>query len=234
MRQQLNKQPWVDECELDLQLFPLQLSVNIRESQPWLVAELNNHSWLVARSGKLLAAVETITDENLVFDVASLPRLVGVNIAGAENAETVSVTSNSLPYALGLLVLYEGAGGFPFQVERFTLLQDGSLQVEPVDSKSYPRALLARAQNMAEAQMVLNNLRGVLADLNERGERAHLVDLRYGGQAVVNLVPEETGEETSSSSGASSAKNQGTGTKTTSLAPKTENKADKEKKQRGV
>lgn len=188
--QALAHYPWIASHELSWTLYPLALNIAVHEAKPWLVVELGSVSWLVSRDARLLQPLSTIKDTELIVDSVKLPRLDGIAVSGAEDP-SLTVVSERLQRALRMLRFYQIAAEFPFEVERFTYLGDEGLMITPAQRRRYPAVLLSD-ETFSDARAAIVNLKRVLDDLNERGERAARIDLRFDGQAVVRPVEAET------------------------------------------
>lgn len=183
LRQKLLQLPWVEEAVVELSFFPLRLLIKVREAEPWLVARYRGYSWLVSSAGELLEPLEGVTNSGLVVEAAELMRLDGLDKHDLL-PNTLSSPNSRFVHAVRELSLFELAGGFPFRVEKAELLEEGALALEPYDRARYPLVLL-QASSLSEAEQVLLRLRQVLADLENRRERARKIDLRFRSQVVV-------------------------------------------------
>ena len=195
LQQRLRRHPWVADAKLTTRLLPLRVEVSIREEEPWLVAEYESRSWLVARSGKLLAPLSTFKNPELIMEASELPRLQGLESNSALSS-SLSASSTRLDYAVRQLLLIELAGGFPFEVSQIILRDEGSLEIHPLSrdlsgssSKSTQvvpaERIVISALSFDLARQRLGQLQQVLADLTKRGETVKELDLRFHGQAVV-------------------------------------------------
>ncbi len=175
--------PWVEKAKMSILLYPLRIAVTLQEADPWLVAEYQGSSWLVSVSGKLIQPLQTIKDPSLIIDTSEFARIDGLR--PEEGADSLLRSENArFVYAVKMLKFFEMAGGFPFKVERYTLLPDGSLLVLPANPDEQPQLVLS-ASTLTDAERELRKLKLVLADLKRRGERAQKIDLRFENQAVV-------------------------------------------------
>ena len=182
MRRSLLQSPWIEEVDISSTLYPASLKINIKEAELWFIAEYEQHSWLVSRKGRLIQALDTLDNPDIILETTELERLDGLNLqAGAENF--LSSANARFLHAVNLMKLFESAGEFPFAVERYTLLPGGGMKLTPA-SASYPQVLLS-AENLDEAVLRLKRLKSVLTDLERRSEKAHRIDLRFHNQAIV-------------------------------------------------
>ena len=180
----LEADPWVKSAQVDLSFFPPQVEVSIEEEQPWLVAEFENDSWLVSESGELIEPVARMVKPETIVEISRLARLGGIEVE-SELDKGVSYSENArFSYAIETLKLLQSAGGLPFEVARYELLQESGLLVEPTDFVNNPSILL-KAESFKQARGCLGKLELILADLKKRGERARKVDLRFENQAIV-------------------------------------------------
>jgi len=178
----LKSQPWIADVRLDLSIYPASATLTIEESVPWLVAEFQRESWLVARSGRLLQPLATIKDADIVMQAAHLSRLDGID----EQVDLRSPTRSNrrLNQALEIVKKFEIAGKLPFTVERYTLVEFGGIKVMPAEWESFPPILISRF-TFEEASRAQANLLRVLTDLRYRGESSAILDLRFRNQVVV-------------------------------------------------
>lgn len=181
----LKRSPWCERAVLHWEIYPLRLTVDVTEAEPWLVAEFGQHSWLLSRRGQLLQPLESVTDQKLIVEISELPRLSAGGDEGSPGAGGgLDAAGEKFHTALNRLKLIDEAGGFPFDVERFTMLNDGALQAEPLRSGEFPKVTFL-ANGKEGAFDTLRRLATVLDDLKKRGESASEVDLRFAKQAVV-------------------------------------------------
>ena len=75
--------PWISIASVDWSFYPLTLDISVREEEPWLVAEIDEKTWLVSRNGKLLQPLDTLRDADLIVESASFRRLVGLSGKGS-------------------------------------------------------------------------------------------------------------------------------------------------------
>ncbi len=178
----LAKNPWLATASASWEVYPLLLRLQVREEEPWLVAQVSGKSWLIARSGKILQPLEALKDGEMILQTTELPRLED-ELKGSSD-KVLSPENARFQYAVDLLKLLDAAGGVPFAVERFTLLENGGLAITPAERKSAARVLFD-AQNFSEAQQKMSQLKVVMADISKRGEGSKQIDLRFKNQVVV-------------------------------------------------
>ncbi|MCC6221381.1 MAG: FtsQ-type POTRA domain-containing protein [Deltaproteobacteria bacterium] len=183
VRKALMEHSWIQEATFEWRIYPLELLLNIKEEEPWLVAEFANTTWLISRSSKTLQPLRSLRDSELIVITSNLPRLDGIDV-GADMEKRASRTEKRLNEALNLLRLFRIAGDFPFEIERFTLLEDSGVLVTPIDARTKPK-LIVTANTFSDAKAILENIKVVLGDLEKRGEHADTIDLRFKGQAIV-------------------------------------------------
>ena len=193
VQERLRKLAWIERAEVKTKFFPLRLSVGLQEAEPWLVAEFKDESWLLSREGKLLQSLKALASPSVVMETMNLPRLEGAG------------DSLRLKAAVQQIKILEGAGGPPWSVERYTLLDHGELQLTFSDMslqaelersgegapKTTVQKAVFRVEDVASARESLNRLSKVAEDLRKRGEVAEIVDLRFRQQAIVSgqIVP---------------------------------------------
>ncbi len=183
IRESLERMPWVEQARVKTRLYPLRLELEIKEAEPWLVAEYEGASWLVSSAGKLLQPLTTISDAELIVQASELARLDG--LVPERGVESYLSSQNArFRYAVSVLRFFELGGGFPFAVERFTLEPHGALLVHPVDNARFPEVELI-ASSFEEAQSSLARLGAVLDDTGRRQERVKRIDLRFQNQAIL-------------------------------------------------
>ena len=108
----------------------------------------------------------------------TLPRLSGAisRVAGEPDREDVRK-------CVGVLRLYQSAGGFPFPFERAERINDGSLRI--ISPDPLQPTLLIGETDFEGARRALLQLERASKDLLARGESARAFDLRFQGQVVV-------------------------------------------------
>lgn len=178
----LSKNPWLASASASWEAYPLALHLQVREEEPWLVAQVSGKSWLIARSGKILQPLEALKDGDMILQTTELPRLED-ELKGSSD-KILSPENARFQYAVDLLKLLDAAGGVPFAVERFTLLENGGVAITPLERKSAARVLFD-AQNFSEAAQKISQLKVVMADISKRGEGSKQIDLRFKNQVVV-------------------------------------------------
>ncbi|MFN8389283.1 MAG: FtsQ-type POTRA domain-containing protein [Bdellovibrionota bacterium] len=183
VRNKLLHSPWVESADLRVRPFPAALELRVTEAEPWMIAEYEKHSWLVSRKGILLQTLDTLRDPELILETTELPRLDGLDPQPMVESYLSSANAR-FGYATKLIRLLQSAGELPFAVERFTLLQNGSIKLVPQQRTETQEVLLA-AQSFDDASSSLDRLRRVLEDLRKRGEHVRRIDLRFKNQAII-------------------------------------------------
>lgn len=184
--EQLKKIAWVEKADVKTKFFPLRLEVSVLEADPWLVAEFRGETWLVSREGHLLQSLRALSGANVIVETMSLPRLAGVEDA------------DRLREALRQIKLFETAGGFRFQIERYHLLEHGELETTFLEAPTSPeveahtasqrmplKKAVFRIGDQASANDGVSALEAVASDLRRRGEVVEILDLRFKNQAVL-------------------------------------------------
>jgi len=183
VKQRVEQLAWVDRAEVQLAVYPTRLRVEVVESTPWLVAELDSESWLVSSSRKLIEPIGELRDPDLVVELSKLPRIEGLSTIKGLEPDTFLTSSNArFDYVLDGIYLLEMAETLPFSVELYSVLSDGSLRLRP--KGEYPD-LLMKIASLEDAEQLGNRLNEVLADLAKRGEEANEIDLRFSNQVIV-------------------------------------------------
>lgn len=167
--------PWIDSADVNFSFFPTAAKVEVREAAPWLVWQTAERSWLISRAMRIVEPLETVNEGNLVMELSRLPRII------ADSSDRAALKQGLL-----LVDLLELAGGLPFEAARFNVEADG-LAVEPALSLHIGTVRIAAA-DLEEAKTKLKQLRAVIGDLQQRGERAEEIDLRVRGQVIVRKV----------------------------------------------
>ncbi len=177
----LAEHPWVQSAKVTVTIFPPRFNVQITEEQPYLVAEFGQGSWLVGRSGKLIAPLRDIKDPDIIMQSVSLPRLSGEisRVAGEPDRDQVRKST-------AILRLYQSAGGFPYPLERAERAKDGSIKILSPDL--IQPAIVIGETDFDGARRALEQLRLANQDLQARGESAKAFDLRFQGQVVIAPV----------------------------------------------
>ncbi len=180
----LKKHPWIKNVEISWKIFPLRIELKIKEFKPWVLAEFsNNITWLVSDEGTLIIPLTSIEDKELIMQVANLPTLRGLEVK-KDSLTSLKSESARLNYAIRTLKLLKKAGGIPFKIDRFTLLPQGALVIEPLDLLNKPRILVS-FNSPKEAALCVKKLNVVLKDIKNRGEKLKEIDLRFKSQAIV-------------------------------------------------
>ncbi len=179
----LESHPWVKSARVEWKIFPLRLSIFVKEYDPWLVADYKNRSWLISKEGNLIVPLENIRNADLIIEIADLPRLGGLSLEESSFSSLKSPNTR-FNYAVNLLKMLKATGELPFTVESYTLLPQGGLKVYPLEVNKYPVVLL-RFTSFEEGKVLMKKVRAVLKDLSERGEKPGEVDFRFQNQAVV-------------------------------------------------
>ena len=183
IQQRLLQNSWIEAVQVRSNILPYSLRLEVVEAEPWMIAEYEKHSWLVSRSGNLLQPLSTLQGADLILETTELPRLDGLDAQGDVESYLASANARFI-YAVKLLKLLSSAGELPFAVERYTLLPNGGMLLQPTQSSGAPKVAVA-LNSFSDAERVHANLKLVLADLQKRGERASRIDLRFKHQAVV-------------------------------------------------
>jgi hypothetical protein len=179
----LSSHPWIDEFSVSTSIFPQYVHVNVKEAQPWLVADYETTQWLVSTRGVLLDPLPSISDPSLILESGNLPRLYGLKDTGSE-VSFLSSANERLRYSLKSLEYVELAGGFPFTYETIFLLPMGNLLVEPLESDMGERVYFT-VLSLQDAHAVISKYETVIKDIKSRGEKANEIDLRFKGQVIV-------------------------------------------------
>ncbi len=183
IQQRLLQNSWIESVQVQSTILPYSLKLQIVEAEPWMIAEYEKHSWLVSRSGALLQPLSSLQGADLILETTELPRLDGLDAQGEVDSYLASANARFI-YAVKLIKLLLSAGELPFAVERYTLLPNGGMLLQPAAESGFPKVAVA-LNSFSEAERVHTNLKLVLADLQKRGERASRIDLRFKHQAVV-------------------------------------------------
>ena len=194
-QEKLKKLAWIEKAEVRAKFFPLQLNVQLLEADPWLVSEQGGESWLVSREGKLLQSLKALASPRVVVETMSLPRLQGAD------------DSLKLKAAVQQIKTLEEAGGAPWPIEKYSLLDHGELELtfsdmsmeadlelkQSEESKRPVQRAVIRVEDVPSARDCLLRLNKVAQDLEKRGEVAEKIDLTFRHQAVVSgqLPPQE-------------------------------------------
>lgn len=204
LRAHLSGLPWIDSFSIDTSILPYQVKLEVKESKPWLVVEMDSFTppsdnvavvkgstkevkekqqWLVSTKGVLLEPLANITRPELILECGSLPRMY---IASSQQTDTsfLNSTNDRLKYALKSLEYIELAGGFPFTYNTIFLEKMGSLHVEPFEREMGTKVLF-KVTSLQDGIEVLSRYRQVIKDIQERGEKVNEVDLRFAKQVVV-------------------------------------------------
>jgi cell division septal protein FtsQ len=184
IRNILLRSPWVKKIDLTSAFFSNEITANLVEYKPFLVAKIQGKSWLVSKGGTLIQPLKFITNKDLIVKVSELPRVSGLRkLKGTFGVLSLNQTYHK---TLSQIKNLNEIGGIPFQVDEYRILSDGALEVLPLDFFKYPTAIID-ASDLSRAKYSLNKLRLVLRDIKKRKERASNVDLRYGNKVVVKL-----------------------------------------------
>ncbi len=176
--------PWTKAVQVSISLMPLSMKIALTESEPWIVAEYEHDSWLVDDQGKLVSNISMLGKKgDIVVQAASLPRLDGIDVPDESNGFLDSANSR-LSHALNSVKIITEQKLVPFNVERYSLLSDGSLLLIPEMGSSNPE-LKMKVTCESDGERTSLLLKQVLADLAKRGERASSIDLRYENQIIV-------------------------------------------------
>jgi hypothetical protein len=185
VRDILTENPWIEDAEIDYSTSGRSATVTIREAVPWFVTELRKSNWVVSRRGALLQEVNSITDPNVSFEVAQLPRVRGIEGHSARAVAREAAAIRTMAQFLGVV---NSMSGMPFEVESYELLEDESVAISPLSS-TLP-TVFVRGETTEDTHSKLELLKRVLGDSKSRGESLQRVDLRFKGRAVVVKTPE--------------------------------------------
>ncbi len=181
-KKRLLRNPWIEAANVTVLPYPATVTVTIREAEPWFIAEYERHSWIVSREGKLVQALDTLDNSDIILETAELPRLDGL-ASSTESDSALSSSNARFVHAIRLMKFFRAAGELPFPVMRYTLLPGGGLKVQSA-LPEMPEIFLF-AENLSDAIQRLQRLSSVLADLERRGEKPKRIDLRFQNQAIV-------------------------------------------------
>jgi hypothetical protein len=183
LRQFMDSSPWIESYDMDVSLFPPEVRVSVRESKPWLVADMGTQNWLVSTKGVLLDPLESLTRPSVIAETGGLPRLY-LETEDQNSQSDFASTTEKLKYALKSLEFIEFSGGFPFRYETIYTLPMGALLVEPVEEDMGVRVLF-KVTSLSDAEDVIQRYIHVIEDIKNRGENVEEIDLRYAGQVIV-------------------------------------------------
>jgi hypothetical protein len=161
--------PWIEQWRFNWAIYPLRVSAEIHEAEPWLVAEFRYGAWLISREGAPLEPLASIHEPDLVMEVSTLPRLDGLE------------EESHFELAISQLRLFDMAGGSAF--EHATALGNDGVLIRSSDA-AFPE-LLVKIENFEQARTVVEELTSALRDLNQRGEHPRRLDLRFKNRAVI-------------------------------------------------
>ncbi len=181
LKQQISNLPWVENVEIRNTLYPARLFLNIKEVQPWLIADFGKTSWLVSDQGKLIQSLDSIKNPKLIFLTLDLPRLT---TTAFNSGNELTPNNSSLNTAINQIKLLEWAGGFGFNVENYSLLKDSSLKIIARSQEHLPDIYFT-ATNLEEAKMAVKRFKNVMLDLNKRKHFPKKIDLRFERQVLV-------------------------------------------------
>lgn len=182
IERRVKENPWIESVSLEKSFFPLTLTVDVVEAEPWIIAEYDHRSWIVSRSGNLVQTLAAITDSDLILETTELPRLDGLQPQPLSGS--LSSANARFLFAVRSIKLLRSAGDLPFEVGRYRLLPAGGLVIHPADDATLPQIVLL-VQTLDDAETALGRLKAVLADLSKRGERPRRIDLRFDRQVVI-------------------------------------------------
>ena len=182
IKERLGQDAWIRDFRVQWRIFPLGVIIDIEEEEPWLVAEYNNESWLIGRGGNIIESLRELEKMDVVVESSRLVRIGGIDQKIDEQTSLIG-SNTRLKAAVSLAELIEKAGGFPFLVEEYSLLDDGGFRIQPREA-GVPEVLMA-PDSIADVKKKIEELKIVLDDLHTRGESAKSIDLRFSRQAVV-------------------------------------------------
>ncbi|MCC6933520.1 MAG: FtsQ-type POTRA domain-containing protein [Deltaproteobacteria bacterium] len=194
-RGRLGRDPWISDARIHWLIFPLRVKIEVVEEEPWMVAEYNGESWLVSGNGVVIESLRALEQTDAIVESSELARITGLE----ENTGMVGTLSSSdsrLKQAIKLLHLIEAAGGLPFKVEQYRLLENGGLEASPREADQHPSVIIPVCSEK-ELSTSLRQLRVALNDLQNKNERAKVADLRFKNRVVVTPAdrPEATAEQ---------------------------------------
>lgn len=186
VRAKLLTNPWIEDVSLEWRLLPTSLTVRVFEAKPFLVLTVGDldrdESWVISENGRPIAPLTSVLQPDLVMDVSSLARLqFNLSDGAIPASKSESVYRDSLRQVAN----FYAARDLPFEVEAFSVLADGGLKLYPLEVGKFPTVNIY-TKNFAEMEKNLQRLGAILSDLENKGEKAVSIDLRYSNQAVVN------------------------------------------------
>lgn len=183
LSERIKSQPWVEGADFRLSVMPLVLDIEVKEAKPWLIAEYEHDSWLVSESGSLVQPLSALKNGSLILETADLARLDGLE--AKENVSSMLNSANArFKFAIRQLKILREAGEFPFVIDRYSLLPDGALELNPGPASPLPKVIIS-ISSANDATDKLERLRLVLSDSSKRLENLRNVDLRFLNQAIV-------------------------------------------------
>lgn len=180
----LKEQPWIKSADISWFIFPLRMFISIQEEEPWIIASYQGESWLVSKEGNLLQPLERLASPDQVLEMSSLPRLEGLAFSEDEALRYFSSESERLNFAIKLVQLLDAKWHTKLPIAVFTLLDDGSMILEPQDASSYPNVFL-RFKTKHELEELIDRYFATIEDLKSRNEKASEIDLRFAQQVIV-------------------------------------------------
>lgn len=181
IKQKVSNLPWVESVEVSSTLYPARLFLNIKEVQPWLIADFGTTSWLVSDQGKLIQSLNSIKDPKLIFLTLDLPRLTTARL---NSGNEVNLNNSSLNTAMNQIKLLDSQGGLGFKVESYNLLEDSSLKILASSRERLPDIYFS-ATNLEQAKTAIKRFKNVMLDLSKRKHFPKKIDLRYERQVLV-------------------------------------------------
>lgn len=180
----LKQQPWIRSVEISWSIFPLRMFISLQEEEPWIIARYQGESWLVSKEGNLLQSLEQLASPDQVLEMSSLPRLEGLGFSEDEALRYFSSESERLNFAIKLVQLLDSKLQTKLPIAVFTLLDDGSMILEPQDASRYPNLFL-RFKTKKELEELMERYFATIEDLKSRNEKASEIDLRFAQQVIV-------------------------------------------------
>ena len=186
VRAKLLTNPWIEDVSLEWRLLPTSLTVRVLEAKPFLVLTVGDlerdESWVISQKGRPIAPLTSVIQSDLVMEISSLARL---QFDLSDGAIPVSRSESIYRDSLRQVANFYAAKDLPFEVEAFSVLADGGLKLHPLEVGKFPTVSIY-TKNFVEMEKNLQRLSAILSDLENKGEKAVSIDLRYSNQAVVN------------------------------------------------
>jgi hypothetical protein len=177
VKQQLLRDPWLQDVKFKWQIFPLGVELVIKEQVPYAVVEFYNESWLVAQTGEMIESLASVINPQVIVSASQLPRMTGIDEL-KNRFTTYASAGNRLKYALAFLKALQGVKQLPFSIESIALLEDGSFLVIPVEIKKYPKIIFPYSvkDNMLVA---IKKINAIIQDAQDNNKKLTKIDLRF-------------------------------------------------------